>query len=75
MEVHVLLPQAVHQASLDMDEAGATATGVTEIRIVPLAWSLTKVLRFNRPFMIFIIDKQTKSVLFMGKMINPAKKM
>ncbi|KAL7836814.1 hypothetical protein AOLI_G00280980 [Acnodon oligacanthus] len=73
-EENLFVSEADHQASLDVDETGATATAVTGVGIMPLSRVSTPVLNFNRPFMIFIVDGKTKNVLFMGKIVNPAKK-
>lgn len=62
-------PQAVHKATLDVDEAGATATAVTGIGISLRSGPMK--LTFNEPFMIFIIDQKTNNILFMGKIVNP----
>ncbi|KAI5088429.1 serine protease inhibitor 2.1-like [Silurus meridionalis] len=66
---NIYLSEAVHKATLDVDEVGATATAVTKMhfaaRIQPTS------LKFNKPFMIFIIDQETKSILFMGRIVNP----
>ncbi|XP_072521388.1 serine protease inhibitor A3N-like [Salminus brasiliensis] len=74
-EENVLVSEAVHQASLDVDETGSTATAVTGVSFVPYMWIEKPILNFNRPFMIFIIDQKTKNVLFMGKVANPSKEM
>lgn len=64
--------QAVHKATLDVDEAGAEATAVTGIGFTLFSARITNPLKFDRPFMIFIVDQKTKNVLFMGKIVNPA---
>uniref|UniRef100_W5LFN2 Thyroxine-binding globulin n=1 Tax=Astyanax mexicanus TaxID=7994 RepID=W5LFN2_ASTMX len=74
-EKKLLVSEAVQQASLDVDETGATATAVTGMRFVPMMWMEVPVLIFNRPFMILIIDQKTKNVLFMGKIVDPSKEM
>lgn len=65
------LSQVVHQASLDVDETGATAAGATGIGFIPLSFQFIPVIKFNRPFMVLIIDNQGEKMLFMGKIINP----
>lgn len=64
-------PQVVHKATLDVDEVGTTATALTIIRFT--ARTGPRILNFNKPFMIFIIDQKTKNILFMGKIVNPKK--
>lgn len=61
----------VHQATLDVDEAGATAAAVTGIGITLLSFRHIPVLKFNRPFMVVITERNTEEMLFMGKIINP----
>lgn len=63
--------QAVHKATLDVDEAGTKATAVTGIGITPYSARIFDTLVFDRPFMIFIVDQTTNNVLFMGKIVNP----
>ncbi|XP_070689205.1 alpha-1-antitrypsin-like protein GS55-MS [Pempheris klunzingeri] len=61
----------VHQATLDVDEAGATAAAATGIGITLLSFRHVPVLKFNQPFMVVITERSTENVLFMGKIINP----
>ncbi|XP_059193326.1 alpha-1-antitrypsin-like [Centropristis striata] len=63
--------EVVHQATLDVDEAGATAAAATGIRIIFLSFRRVPVLKFNRPFMVAIVECNTENILFMGKIINP----
>ncbi|XP_056232643.1 serpin A3-5-like isoform X2 [Seriola aureovittata] len=63
--------EVVHQATLDVDEAGAIATAATGIGIMPLSLQYIPVMRFNRPFMVIIIDRITEETLFIGKITNP----
>ncbi|TDH13363.1 hypothetical protein EPR50_G00056850 [Perca flavescens] len=61
--------QVVHKATLDVDEAGATAAAATGISIA--VNSAVRVLKFNRPFMVLITERNTEKILFLGKIINP----
>ncbi|XP_044053132.1 serpin A3-5-like [Siniperca chuatsi] len=63
--------EVVHQATLDIDEAGATAAAATGIGITLMSLRHIPVLKFNRPFMVIITERSTENVLFMGKIINP----
>lgn len=65
--------QVVHKALIDVDEEGTEAAaatgisaGITSIGIEPLT-----VVRFNRPFLLSIIAKDTQSILFFGKVAQP----
>ncbi|XP_056233247.1 serine protease inhibitor 2.1-like isoform X2 [Seriola aureovittata] len=61
--------EVVHQATLDVDEAGAIATAATGIGCLSLQY--IPVMRFNRPFMVMIVDRITEETLFIGKITNP----
>ncbi|XP_070821078.1 alpha-1-antitrypsin-like protein CM55-MS [Chaetodon trifascialis] len=63
--------EVVHQATLDVDEAGATAAAATGIGITLLSFRHVPVLKFDRPFMVIITEPSTEKMLFMGKIINP----
>ncbi|XP_041854976.1 alpha-1-antitrypsin-like protein CM55-ST [Melanotaenia boesemani] len=63
--------EIVHQATLDVDEVGATAAAVTGVKFTPLSYYEPLVLKFNRPFMVIIVERSTENVLFMGKIVNP----
>ncbi|KAI1900468.1 hypothetical protein AGOR_G00050250 [Albula goreensis] len=73
-EQKVKVSEVVHQASLDVDESGATAAAATGVGLMPLSFVRYPVLRFDRPFMVIMCEQETKSVLFLGKIVNPSKK-
>lgn len=64
--------QAIHKALLEIDEAGTEAAGATAIILTRLS-SASRTIKFNRPFLILISDKQTGTTLFMGKIVDPTK--
>ncbi|XP_068594586.1 serpin A3-8-like [Brachionichthys hirsutus] len=61
----------VHKAALDVDEAGATAAAATGIGITPHSIRHIPVLKFDRPFMVIVTERDTENVLFLGKMVDP----
>ena len=63
----------VHQATLDVDELGATAAAATGVSIVPLSLNRAPILKFDRPFMVLVVDSVTDSILFLGKIVDPTK--
>nr|XP_040051559.1 serine protease inhibitor A3K-like [Gasterosteus aculeatus aculeatus] len=65
------ISEVVHQATLDVDEAGATAAAATGVGFIKQSFHQIPVLKFNRPFMVMITERNTDKVLFMGKIINP----
>ncbi|NXF36902.1 A1AT protein, partial [Nyctibius bracteatus] len=66
--------KAVHKAMVDVSENGTEAAAVTVIEVVPLSAEFPPPphIKFNRPFLILIVDKITHSILFLGKIVNPA---
>ncbi|XP_069555820.1 serpin A3-5-like [Brachyistius frenatus] len=69
----LVVSEVVHQATLDVDEAGATAAAATGIGITLLSFRHIPVMKFNRPFMVLITERNTENILFLGKIINPNK--
>ncbi|KAF5901023.1 serine protease inhibitor 2.1-like, partial [Clarias magur] len=69
---NLLVSEVQHKATLEVDEAGTEATAVTEIKLLVGSTGRTITLKFNHPFMIFIVDQKSNNVLFMGKIVNPA---
>ncbi|ELV12132.1 kallistatin [Tupaia chinensis] len=66
--------KSFHKATLNMDEVGTEAVAATGVSTVfTSAWHTHRVLWFNRPFLVVIFSTSTKSVLFLGKVVNPTK--
>ncbi|KFQ31735.1 hypothetical protein N332_04248, partial [Mesitornis unicolor] len=65
--------KTIHKALVDVSENGTEAAAVTMIEMVPLSAMFPPPthIRFNRPFLMMIIDRNTQSMLFMGKIMNP----
>ncbi|XP_073465759.1 serine protease inhibitor A6-like [Aquarana catesbeiana] len=63
---------AVHQAVIRVDEEGTEAAAATGIGIALSA--LCPMIFIDKPFVFFIIEQKTNSILFMGTVINPTEK-
>ncbi|KFP41676.1 Alpha-1-antiproteinase, partial [Chlamydotis macqueenii] len=65
--------KAIHKAMVDVSENGTEAAAVTVIEMVPMSAEIPPPphIRFNRPFLMIILDKTTHSILFIGKIVNP----
>ncbi|NXU53820.1 A1AT protein, partial [Turnix velox] len=66
--------KAIHKAGVDVSENGTEAAAATVMEMVPLSAEFPPPprIKFNRPFLLMIHDKKTESILFMGKVVNPA---
>ncbi|XP_030004021.1 alpha-1-antitrypsin-like protein CM55-MS [Sphaeramia orbicularis] len=68
----LFVSEVVHQASLDIDEVGGSAAAATGAVFHFLSYPpYIPVLKFDRPFMVLIIERNTADILFMGKITNP----
>ncbi|NXD82809.1 IPSP inhibitor, partial [Halcyon senegalensis] len=62
--------QAIHKALVEVDESGTEAAGATAVMVNRVLHS-SLTIKFNRPFIILISDKATRTTLFMGKIVDP----
>ena len=60
---------------IEVNEEGTEAAAATVIGVVATAMPINpqepKVFDANHPFMFYIIDKETRNILFMGQLVNP----
>ncbi|KAM9840468.1 alpha-1-antitrypsin homolog [Aulostomus maculatus] len=68
-EIKLMVSKVSHQAVLSVDETGTEAAAVTTLEVMPMSMPL--VMKLNRPFLTFILEDSTRSILFMGKINNP----
>jgi serpin B len=71
----LFISAVVHEAVVEVNEQGteaAAATAVVGVMKV-MAPPPVPVFRMDHPFIFLIRDRQTGSILFLGRMINPAK--
>nr|XP_020754802.1 LOW QUALITY PROTEIN: serpin A3-6-like [Odocoileus virginianus texanus] len=64
--------QVVHSAVLDVDEEGTEGAAATGVELSSRSTFMT-IVRFDRPFLIAIILKDTQSIIFLGKVTNPSQ--
>ncbi|MGE0087640.1 MAG: serpin family protein [Desulfococcaceae bacterium] len=64
-----------HKAFISVDEAGTEAAAATAVAVLAgsAAPPTPMELKINRPFIFFIMDRINGTILFMGRMINPAE--
>ncbi|NXA79708.1 SERP3 protein, partial [Thryothorus ludovicianus] len=63
------ISQAIHKAEIEVTEDGTKASGATAM--VLLKRSRTPIFKADRPFIFFLRQANTGSVLFIGRVTNP----
>jgi serpin B len=65
----------IHKSFVDVNEAGTEAAAATVVALKSEGEpeAKPKTFRADRPFLFAIVDRKTDSVLFVGRVANPAK--
>jgi serpin B len=63
------IDEVIHQAGIEIDENGAEAAAGSAVPMKKGGWAFFA----SRPFLFFIQDNGTGSMLFMGRLVNPSK--
>ncbi len=63
--------RVIHETFVEVNEEGTEAAAVTIIEVIETA-PIVPMIHLNRPFLYVIRENQTGTVLFIGKMMNPA---
>ncbi|KAJ8683150.1 hypothetical protein QAD02_018942 [Eretmocerus hayati] len=61
----------VHTVEIAIDQRGTEAGAATAIFPVFLMWEETQTFHVDRPFIFFIRNEETKSILFWGSIVTP----
>uniref|UniRef100_A0A8B9LP42 Serpin family A member 4 n=1 Tax=Astyanax mexicanus TaxID=7994 RepID=A0A8B9LP42_ASTMX len=61
------------KAVLKVNEEGTEADAALIVELRLLSGWLSEIMVLNRPFLVFILDSSTRSILFMGKVNNPTE--
>ncbi|XP_053436854.1 thyroxine-binding globulin isoform X1 [Nycticebus coucang] len=69
------LSSAAHKAVLHIGEKGTEAVALPEVRLLdqPEKTLFYPTIRFDRSFMLMILEKSTRSILFLGKVVDPTE--
>jgi serpin B len=69
----LMLSAVVHKAFVEVDEKGTEAAASTAVGVVPRSLPAAPVVfRADHPFVFLIRDNRTNSILFLGRLSNPA---
>jgi serpin B len=66
----LFITDAKHKAFISVDEKGTEAAAATYVVIAGMS---DKAFTMDRPFIYLIRDTQTSTVLFIGRVLNPAE--
>lgn len=74
MSLNLYISKVKHQSFIEVNEQGSEAAAATVVimRQNSAAIFKEKIFRANRPFIYLIRDNQTKSILFIGSILNPS---
>ncbi len=67
---NLFISHIVHKAFVSVDEKGTEAAAATGIIFEPVSMPIT--LKIDHPFIFAIRDRQTGSILFVGRVLNPS---
>jgi serpin B len=65
------ISKVIHKAFVDVNEEGTEAAAATAVVMLTKSFSPEPVFRADHPFLFAILDKQSGSVLFLGRLMNP----
>lgn len=70
---NLYIDQVIHQAVIAVDEAGTEAAAATAVIILGKGFNLSEPqkITFDHPFLFFIRDTKSGSILFLGQILNP----
>ncbi|MCA1990979.1 MAG: serpin family protein [Coleofasciculus sp. S288] len=67
----IFISNVIHQAFVDVDEAGTEAAAATAVAMSRSMSSSLLMFHANRPFLFLIRDIESGSILFLGRIVNP----
>lgn len=69
----LFISEVLHKAFVKVDEEGTEAAAATAVIMGLTAMPVQPVeMNINRPFMFFILDGETGSIVFMGRVMDPS---
>ncbi|MDR3577726.1 MAG: serpin family protein [Anaerolineaceae bacterium] len=67
------ISQVLHKAYVNVDEKGTEAAAATGVAMTASAVFNPPILKVDRPFVFFIYDQKSGTILFAGRELNPAQ--
>ena len=65
------IDKVLHKAFIEVNEEGTEAAAVTVVEMKVTSYKPGYTMKVNRPFVFAIKEKDTNSILFIGKIVNP----
>jgi serpin B len=73
-EEKLYISAVLHKAFVDLNEEGTEAAAATAVVMMTRAAMIPRepaLFRADHPFLFLIVDNRTKSILFLGRVVNP----
>ncbi|AEH51940.1 serpin family protein [Pseudothermotoga thermarum] len=68
------ITEVLHEAFIEVNEEGSEAAAATAVIMgIKMAFASPIVLKLDRPFLFFVVEKSQNLVLFMGRVVDPTK--
>ena len=67
----ILISRVLHQTFIKTDEEGTEAAAATVVEFELTSMPMTTVVDINRPFLYFIRETTTGTIVFMGQVVDP----
>ena len=68
----LFISAVVHQAFVEVNEQGTEAAAATGVVMMRSAMTRPTILRMDHPFLFAIVERQTGTILFLGRLANPS---
>ncbi len=72
-QLDLCISRVLHQSFIEVDEEGTEAAAATVVEIVETSAGGTPKIIINQPFLYFIREKHSNTILFAGKLLDPTK--
>lgn len=69
----IWISQIKHKAFLEVNEEGSEAAASTAVEFITKSVPRITQFQVDHPFFFFLVDKETKAIMFMGRVNNPQK--